>query len=613
VLVLIVCAATSAHASAIEESYGRYHALVIGNNAYQHLTPLETAVTDAEAIAEVLRDRYGLEVTLLTDATRYIILTELSRLRRELKPSDNLLLYYAGHGYLDEITDTGYWLPVDAEEDSQANWIANTTITDAVKGFAAKHVMVVADSCYSGSLTRAGDVDLGRGAEHAEWLERMATTRSRTVLASGGLEPVTDSGGGEHSVFAREFIDTLARATQILDGQGLYDQIKHRVVVNADQTPRYDNIRKAGHDGGDFLFVPLSIDVTINIDRTDSEGGDSDALFWRRIQESDDPAAFRAYLEQFPNGTFATLARLKLGDAGSQADGPEDTQGNQTGAVIAESGREFSDCETCPTLIVIPAGEFEMGSPASEAGREAHEGPRHTVTIARPFALGKYEVTRAEFAAFVGETSYEAGPGCWYWSVLFHFDRARSWVNPGYEQTDGDPVACINWQDAQAYLTWLSRKTGASYRLPSEAEWEYAARAGSREPRYWGSNPDEACAYENVYDRDAAQVLGFPWANSDCADGYVRSAPVGSFAPNPFGLHDMLGNAPEWVMDCFASSYALASADGSPHLAGDCGFRVLRGGTWGTWPAIARAARRAADEPYERADTYSFRVLRELD
>ncbi len=597
-------------AGAVE--FGRYHALVIGNNAYQHLTPLETAVRDANAVAAVLRERYGFEVTVLTDANRYEMVSALDQYRRTLTPNDNLLVYYAGHGILDEVTDTGYWLPVDAETDGSANWVSNSTITDALEAIAARHVMVVADSCYSGSLTRTAEVDFGDAGDRAAWLDRMALKRSRTVLASGGLEPVADGGGGDHSVFAREFIEVLAGTNDILDGQSLYDRLKHQVVVNADQTPRYDNIRKAGHDGGDFLFVPLTVNLTVNLGGEGGAAGaaaSDDAVFWQSIQGSDDPRVFEAYLAQFPNGKFRALAALKLdalAGAPSAAPAPEATP-------QAAPGTVFRDCAECPEMVVLPAGTFAMGSARGEDERLPNEGPVRQVTIAAPLAIGKYEVTRAEFARFVAETGHDAMAGCWYWQLIFIFDTARSWRNPGYEQGDDHPVACVNWHDAEAYAAWLSEKTGKAYRLPSEAEWEYAARAGSRTPRYWGDDPNEACRYENVYDRAGAETHTFPWAHVECDDGHAFSAPVGRFAPNPFGLHDMLGNAPEWVMDCYHDAYDVASTDATPIIDAPCDTRVLRGGTWANWPAIARAANRLADEPYERSDIYGFRVVRVMD
>nr|MDJ0896325.1 caspase family protein [Alphaproteobacteria bacterium] len=240
----------------LDIDFGRYHALVIGNNAYTEITPLNTAVRDAQAVAEVLERDYGFKVTLLTDATRYQVLAALSKLRKQLTDQDNLLVYYAGHGVLDEEADLGYWLPVDAEPDITANWIANHDLTAGIRAIKAKHVMVVADSCYSGTLVRAAKTNLNtENAGRVALIERMAGKRSRTVLTSGGLEPVVDSGPSGHSVFANAFLKQLRTNDGVLDGQTLFAGLRREVILEADQTPAYADMRRAGHKGGDFLFV----------------------------------------------------------------------------------------------------------------------------------------------------------------------------------------------------------------------------------------------------------------------------------------------------------------------------------------------------------------------
>ncbi len=237
--------------------FGRYRALVIGNNAYTDLSPLKTAVHDATVVADLLRSTYGFDVTLLTNATREDIMGALDHARAVLTEQDNLLIYYAGHGMLDTSEERGYWLPVNARQDARVQWISNTTITDALKAMAAKHILVVADSCYSGTLVRGLDVIRPpAGADRDTYVARIAHKRSRTVLTSGGLEPVSDSGGAkEHSVFAGAFLSALRDNQDVLDGQQLFNLIRRPVVLNASQTPEYTDIRHAGHEGGDFIFV----------------------------------------------------------------------------------------------------------------------------------------------------------------------------------------------------------------------------------------------------------------------------------------------------------------------------------------------------------------------
>ena len=230
---------------------GAYHALVIGNNDYQNLPKLRTATNDALAITHLLQNAYGFRVRLLTNATRSDILLAINAYRRELTPNDNLLIYYAGHGWLDKDADQGYWLPVNATRDNQINWISNNAITSEIRAIQAKRIIVVADSCYSGKLTRGVHVI----QRSPNYLRRISQKKARVVLSSGGLEPVLDQGGnGNHSVFASAFIETLSENKGVLDGTTLFSQIRKQVGWNADQTPEYSNIHKAGHDGGDFIF-----------------------------------------------------------------------------------------------------------------------------------------------------------------------------------------------------------------------------------------------------------------------------------------------------------------------------------------------------------------------
>ncbi len=257
-------------------------------------------------------------------------------------------------------------------------------------------------------------------------------------------------------------------------------------------------------------------------------------------------------------------------------------------ALAAEPGETFRHCADCPEMVVVPPGDFVMGSPADEPGRSAMEDPRHRARIHTPLAIARYEVSFAEWDACVADA------GC-----------------DGYRPDDGGlgrgarPVVNVSWNDAYTYTAWLSAKTGSRYRLLSETEWEYAARGGTAGPRYWDGG---ACDRANV---------------ADACDGHAGSAPVGSYAPNPFGLHDMIGNVSEWVQDCWFTGYEGLSADGLPrsqsrggnpieptaHLShGDCSKRGHRGGAWNSAPDAARSASRAGEARTWRSDSIGFRV-----
>jgi hypothetical protein len=243
---------------------GNFYALVIGNAKYEKLQPLSTPEADVSDIAPILHDRYGFKVKLLLNATRYEMLTELNKMRDTLTEKDNLLIYYAGHGELDRVNGIANWLPIDAEPTSNANWISSSNLTEILNAMAAKHILVVADSCYSGALTRSsiGQLQTGLTDEaRLDWLKQIAEARSRTALTSGGLKPVLDGGGGKYSIFASIFIDILSQNQDVLEGMRLYREISARVVNIAlrqkfEQRPEYGAIRFAGGDSGDFLFVP---------------------------------------------------------------------------------------------------------------------------------------------------------------------------------------------------------------------------------------------------------------------------------------------------------------------------------------------------------------------
>ena len=302
--------------------FGTFHALVIGNNNYDHLNDLATATADAEAVAALLSGHYGFEVEILIDATRADIISALARKRAQLTERDNLLIYYAGHGSLDVRSDEGYWLPTDAESDNPVNWVSNATISAQLRAMRAKHVMVVADSCYSGKLTRSVAASLKTGAERTAWFERMNTRRSRTALTSGGLEPVLDAGGGGHSVFAKAFLDTLENNTQVLDGQALFDAIKRPIVVNADQTPEYADVSMAGHNGGDFLFVPVAVtpqapvavapEAPAPATAPAATFAQAETTLWQAVKDSSNANDYQAYLDAYPTGVFAPLARARI-------------------------------------------------------------------------------------------------------------------------------------------------------------------------------------------------------------------------------------------------------------------------------------------------------------
>ena len=335
-----------------------------------------------------------------------------------------------------------------------------------------------------------------------------------------------------------------------------------------------------------------------------------DTMTWTSVAECTSVRLVEYYIRSHPDGKHVGEARDCL-----------------EGLANRTPNFEFNDgCDGCPELVLIPAGTYTMGSKRGEAPRkqQRHEEPRHEVTIGVPIAVGLYEVTRSEFEHFVRAERHETEDVCY---SLNHKTGAwrppregYSWENPGFEQADRHPVVCVGWEDAQAYVDWLSARTGENYRLLSESEWEYAARAGTGTPRYWGRSTASQCKHENGLDKAFSKRYPgnrYPkmrWTTSACNDGHVHTAPVGSFDnPNGFGLHDMLGNAREWVDDCWHNSYTDAPVDGSAWTyGGNCGNKVLRGGSWANQSKNMRSATRQAWSAETRSDVLGFRVARSL-
>ena len=310
-----------------------------------------------------------------------------------------------------------------------------------------------------------------------------------------------------------------------------------------------------------------------------------EAAEWVRIQDSDWPANYAAYLEGYRGGMFETLVRNRLREL-EQRDAEAQRLAAERRRRELEHGQRFRDCPECPEMVVVRSGSFMMGSPPGEEGRDKDEDQRHRVAIAEPFAVGIFEVTFREWDACV------SGGGC-----------------KGYRPDDdgwgrGDrPVINVSWEDAQAYVRWLSGKTKHPYRLLSESEWEYVARAGTTGSFHTGStiSPEQANYNGN-----------YMYAGGRIGVYRRRTVPVGSFGPNGFGLHEVHGNVWEWVQDCWNGSYWDAPSNGRAWETGNCGLRVARGGSWYYAPRILRAANRVRNTTGNRNNFLGFRIARTL-
>jgi formylglycine-generating enzyme required for sulfatase activity len=287
----------------------------------------------------------------------------------------------------------------------------------------------------------------------------------------------------------------------------------------------------------------------------------------------------------------------------------------------------FQECPDCPRMVALANGSFTMGSPPAERERRKFEGPRSDVKV-ESFAIGETEVTRKQYAAFVTQTKRPVGGGCFtYGFISFSdasaIDASASWRNPGFAQEDDHPVTCVSWQDAKDYAAWLAQKTGQAYRLPSEAEWEYAARAGTTSTFFWGEDENRGCDYANGGDPTLLSAL--PQLHEEiakglrdgdagarflkCNDGSAFTKSVRHYRPNAFGLYDMIGNVWEVVEDCWQEPMP---ASGQAQVQDACESRRGRGGSWDDFPEELRSARRSRLKPDARRNDVGIRVARTL-
>jgi formylglycine-generating enzyme required for sulfatase activity/predicted Ser/Thr protein kinase len=280
------------------------------------------------------------------------------------------------------------------------------------------------------------------------------------------------------------------------------------------------------------------------------------------------------------------------------------------GTPIRAPGSVIRDCPTCPLMIVLPVGHFTQGADSGDLDVLPSEQPPHAVVIGYPLAMSEHEVTVSEFRDFAEATRREMS-GCNTYDGEWQYRATANWQAPGFSQGAEHPVSCTSWNDAVAYAKWLSQKSGHSYRLPSASEWEYAARAGGNLTQPWASNPSGVCVDANVADQTAAER--YPgWETFPCSDGFVNTAPVGSFKANAFGLNDLLGNVFEWVEDCWHSDYIGAPTDGAARLDGDCKEHESRGGSWFSSPRFVNASYRNRFGADYRSSAVGFRLVREV-
>lgn len=556
-------------------------ALVIGNGQYQGVAKLPNPVNDATALADTLKGLGFDQVTLRTDLGRDQFNSALRDFAREADRADWAVIYYAGHGM--EIGGINYMIPVDAklatDRDIEFEAIDLNKVLTSVDS-AAKLKLVVLDACrdnpFVNQMKRSvGSRSIGRG------LGQVDSGGTMVVYAAKHGQTASD-GDGRHSPFMTSLLKRIQ--TPNVEVRRLFDFVRADVMAQTRQQQQ------------PFTYGSLPPE---------------DYYFQRTAAVVPVPPPTPAVVPSPTPAPVPTPTVVAPPVPVTPAPAP------------APSAWTAKDCPECPEMVSIPLASFVMGATPDEEKREnvprelLYNAPQRAVTISQRFSLGRYEVTRSEYAAFVAATGRVSEPDCHGLSTsgIQSGQLGLSWRNPGFAQTEGDPVVCVSWQDATAYVEWLTKTTGKRYRLPSETEWEYAARAGTRAARYWGDDRNQACFFANVADYTAAQKLNRQ-STSDlsfqCTDNFAYTAPVGKFATNAFGLHDMLGNVSEWVADCWkghnwggAHSMQEAWQGGS-----ECRDRFARGGGWYSLPHFVRAASRFSGVVGNRNNSIGFRVAR---
>ncbi len=607
---------------------------------------------EAEALKTVLETSYGFETKLVPNPTRQQIYDEIAAWNQRLTPNDQVLFFFSMHGYYDPGSELGYLVAADGlyRDEYYTTWLDYNSLRPYFARCKAKHVLVALDACYSGSfgnIERAPDHPAyDEGQDCQTQIDATFQYAARQYLCAGNKESKTPG----KSLFAAKLLETLRQGSTDADGILHFDDIAYALGKVRKPEPVHGAF--AGHDpGGEFVFVrknacarqpdrdgdtvPDALDQCPDTWGSQASGcppegpkGDDtarDLAAWKTAKQQNTETAYRDYLRQFPQGEFKDLANQALrtfeADAARRRDETawevatekNSTEGYKKYLADYPNGLHRSEAEAKikasdprenavqpDNFVFVKGGTFQMGSNEND-----DEKPVHSVTVS-DFYLSKYEVTVAEFKAFINATRYKTDAEKKGKSLVFTTDwKEQNGVNWKYDprgnlRPSGEynhPVSHVSWNDAVAYAEWLSKKTGRPYRLPTEAEWEYAASGGSNAHTKWAGTSEE-----NSLTR---------YANADGnKDGYALTAPVGSLQANSLGLYDMSGNVWEWCSDWYGSDYYKSSSSSNPSGPGSGTSRVLRGGSWDSAPQDCRVAYRGHDLPGLRDGITGFRLAR---
>ena len=580
---------------------GKNYFLGIGINDYEKCRKLNNAVKDVEDFKALLVQKYDFEennMRIVSDsaARREHIIQILRGYIEKLQPHDNFIFYFSGHGELDKLVNEGYWIPFEAETNSWHQYISNAEIKTYLNAMPCRHLFLIVDSCFSGALF------LPKNAKKLD-ADRREAEPSRWALTAGRTEVVDDGEPGTNSPFAKWLLDTLKKNDKSLSVSMLCANVKELVIPNSNQTPRGEPINIRGHEGGEFIFHL-------------SESAEQIELrIWQKAIDVNTEHSYDFYLSQYRKGRFAVMARQKLKDFAIEADYAKaqkidkpyayhdfldkyedeehpriidaekrigELQNISKEKTPKEIPPQYSEPKTEIPTIIIPKNfdfepemvfvkggtfnrEFKFEESAMFGLTKATIIGTQKVTLS-DFSIGKYPVTQAEWKTIMGN-------------------------NPSHFKGDDNcPVENVSWDDCQEFIKKLSNKTNKKYRLPTEAEWEFAARGGNQSKgyEYSGSKTIDEVAWYSV--------------NSE-----GKTHPVGTKKANELGIHDMSGNVWEWCSDWYGDYSTKDVID--PTGAEKGANRVNRGGSWCGGARFCRLANRDYDTPTSRYDYLGFRVL----
>jgi formylglycine-generating enzyme required for sulfatase activity len=587
-------------------------ALVVGNGAYQNSPRLPNPRNDAEDVAASLQ-RSGFETIVGLDMSRLAMEDAAIRFARAARSADVAMFYYSGHAI--QVAGVNYLAPVDLKLTDENDVRRMIRLDDVVADLQqAKNLRIlVLDACRDNPLAEELKRSVGatRAMSVQRGLAKIDMPQGMIVAYATQAGRTAEDGYGRNSPYTASFLRHIEAQEEI-------GTIFRRISGDVYQATRQTQLPELSLSLiGEFYLrgkpQALAAPPTATAAAAKPEPCVAAAEHWKSTEAIGTSAAFEDHINRFANCAFVGLAKVRLDGLKSRSAAvmppiapppvaaapcgtapvnmfpssrrPQPLSAAEECAVRPKDA--FRECETCPEMVVVPAGSFMMGSPESEKDRDDDEGPQHKVTIGKPFAVGRFAVTFDEWDACV------ADGGC-----------------GGHRPNDYDwgrgrrPVVNVTRENAKIYLAWLSRKTGKVYRLPSEAEREYVTRAGTKTPFWWGSS---------ITLRQANYGGNPIFSGGRKLEPQEKTVPVDRFEANPWGLFQVHGNIWEWTEDCFHESYDGAPSDGSAWANRNCKKYVLRGGSWFYVGKLLRAAVRQGLPPEVADQMTGFRAVRTLN